>query len=192
MMLFSIFISVAAIVGATTDNSMPADLLFDDFDISESSNWVASDDSSFLSSDPGDLIFDSSQNQGFDEFSYLASNDQGSPDPSNQLFGSNNPNSALGTSCNIEKRDDRGICSIDSAPQVHLEFPDLLEMGNTIIKEDSFLAPITIGIEKNSPGKCINLLHRVNLCCKGPLGTSVAGYYPLVVYDTVGKCRPGK
>ena len=171
---------------------MPVDSLFDAFYTSESSNRVASDDFSFLSSNPSELMFENSQNQGFEDFSYLASNDQGSTDLDSQLFDFDNPNSALETSCNIAKRDDRGVCSVDSGPQVHLEFPDLLEMGNTIVKEDSYLAPITISIEDNSPGKCINLLHPVNLCCKGPLGTSVAGYYPLVVYDTVGKCRPGK
>lgn len=191
-MLFSILISVAAVVGATIDNLMPADSLSEDLFTSESSILVAPDDEGFLSSSPSDFTLDNSQNLGFDELSYLPSNGQASSDPTDELFDPSSPNSALETSCSIGKREQKGFCPVNSEPPIHLEFPDLLQMGNTIIKEDSYLAPITIGIEDSSPGKCISLVHTINLCCKGSLGRQVDGYSPLVVYETVGQCRPGK
>ena len=193
-MLFSILISVAAVIGATVDNLMPADSLSEDIFTSESSIPVAPEDEGFLSSSPSDFTLENSQNLGFDDFSYLPSNGQASSDLTDELFDSDSPNSALETSCNIGKRDQTGFCSVDSAPAppIHLELPDLLQMENIIIKGDSYLAPITIGIEDNSPGKCISLVHTMNLCCMGPLGRQLDSYLPLVVYETVGQCRPGK
>lgn len=135
--------------------------------------------------------FDHPQDLSFDDVPYLTSEDQASSDLSDLLFGSDSPDSIFATSCNIEKRN-KGACSVDSVPQNRLEFPDALQMGNTIVKENPLLAPITIEIEENSPGKCVDLLHPLNLCCRGPLGTLADGYYPLTVYETINRCRPGK
>lgn len=196
-MLFSILLSVAAVIGATIDNLMLADPEAEDLFTSESSNLVAPDDEGFLSSSSSDFTLENSQNPGFDDFFYLPSNGQASSDLTDELFDPNSLNSALETSCNIGKRDQNGVCSINSAPPnsappLHLEFPDLLQMGNTIVKDDPFLAPITIEIDDSSPAKCISLLHTINLCCKGPLGALADGFGPLKVYETIGQCRPGK
>lgn len=190
-MLFFIFITVLIAVGAIIDSLLPADSLFEDFYTSENSNLVGQDDFSVLSSNPGDPTFDRFQKLDFDDLPYLTSNDQASSDPSDQLFDSEYLNSALDTSCNIGKRDGEA-CSVDPLPQSPLEFSDLMQMGNTVIKGDPFLAPITIELEGNSPGKCVNLQHPVNLCCKGPLGTVAASYWPLTVYETISGCRPGR
>lgn len=191
-MLFSILISVTTVIGATIDNLMPAGSPYEDFFTSETSNQVAPDEESFLSSNSGDFTLDSSESLGFDDFPFNPSNDHVSSDLTDKLFDSNSLSSALDTSCNVEKRDQQHeFCSVESAPQVHLEFPDLLQMGNTVVKEDPFLAPITIEIGGDSAGKCINLLYPENFCCNGPLGLLAGGYSPLVVYETVDKCRPG-
>lgn len=190
-MLFSFLIFVAVAVGTTIDSSMPSDLLYEDFYTSEKSNPIAPDDYSVLFSNPGDFTFDSSQNLGFDDFSFLASNDQASSDLSDQLFDSNSLNSAIETSCNTGKSD-KEVCSVDSAPQGRLELPDLLQMGNTIIQGDPLLAPITIETQEKSPGKCVNALFPLNLCCKGKLGALAVDSYPLTVFETINRCRPGK
>lgn len=183
IMLFSFLISIATAVGTTVGSPTPADSLYEDFSTSEKPYLITPDDYSLLSSNPGDLTFDSSPTLGFDDIPF---NDQASSELSDQF------SSALETpSCNLGKRDG-AACSVESAPQGRLEIPDLLQMGSTVIKENPLLAPITIEIGDDSPGKCANLVYPLNLCCKGPLGTLAGGLYPLVVYETIDECRPGK
>ena len=191
-MLLSILISIATAVGATTDLLIPVGSLYEDFYTPENSDRFAPDDYGIFSLNTGDFTLGSFQNLDFDDVLYDTSDDQASSDFSDQLFDSDSLNSAPKTFCNIGKRDDGGACPVDSAPQDRLEPPDFVQMGNIVVTGDPLLAPITLEIEENPSGKCVDLQHPVNLCCKGPLGLLAGGYFPLVVYETIGRCRPGK
>lgn len=184
---------LAIAVGTTIGSPVPSDSLYQNFDSSEISYLMPSEDYSLFSSSPDDLTPISSQPPGFDDSPLPAFNDPPSLEISDQtlpssddiLFGLNP------TSCTSGKRDE-GTCSANFASQDHIGQPDISQIGSTIIKDNPLFAPITIQVGDSASGKCSNPLFLLNLCCKGALGALVDDLSLSVVYKTIDNCRPGK
>jgi hypothetical protein len=187
---FAVLIYLVIALGTTIGSPVTSDSLYQDFDSSENSYLVPSQDDSLFSSDLGDLTPISSQPLGSDDFPLLAFNDPPSLEISDQilpslddiLFGLNPP------SCTLGKRDGAAC----SASQDHIELPDISQIGKTTIKENPLLAPIVIVDGDGASDKCANPLYPLNLCCGGPLGGLAEGYSRLMVFVTVDNCKPGK
>lgn len=190
-MLSSNPIFVAFAFGTIICISMPTDLLYEDFYPVDNTDGTIPDESSLFSLKTNDIASNPSQTIGSEDVPLLTSNDQAPLLFDDQLLASNDLNLALEpSSCNLRKRDG-SACSVNSAPQGRLELPDLLQIETVPIKTDPLLAPITIELHDNSISKCVDPMYPINLCCNGPLGV-IASLGPLVVYETIGQCRPGQ
>lgn len=191
-MFFSTVISLATVVGTSICNPMPANPLYEDFYPLDNSYLLSPDEYSPLSSNSGDPTFNPSQFLSSDKVPFLTSADQTSLESGDQFPNFDDLSFALETpSCKLEKRD-RAECYPDSAPQGRLELPDLLQIETIEIKDNPLFAPIIIEFGDSPLGKCVNKEYSLNLCCNGPLGALADGLWPLTVYKTIEKCRPGK